>query len=275
MRIIGVATWATTALFTLSLVSSVAVATSSKPVLIRDNAGLDSALIAKATKNADDAFRLLEAFLGKEPKNPVVVEINDRRFGPRAYAEKMLVDMPASRLTGKSFTPRHWQVFRRRGTAIVSEIVRVSAPRQYPGYGYLPEIGLGVHLHAVHFGRRDPSWPDMGDTLVNVIARYLAELAPSCIRRFKRVARIVSEQGTPFSAERVVAFAQAGSFVEYLLEVFGRSKFRDFYNSPTASFESVFGKPISQLESEWMDWLNTKLPRKTKDSHTIVFCESR
>lgn len=63
---------------------------------------------------------------------------------------------------------------------------------------------------------------------------------------------------------RVNIYDQWGSFVEYLLLTYGREKldaaYRDSRGRPagSANYRGVYGKPLSQLEAEWIEWLATE-----------------
>ncbi len=62
--------------------------------------------------------------------------------------------------------------------------------------------------------------------------------------------------------DRTRSSAMAGSFANYLLRTQGLTKYRDFYQRCTdltlaQTFQQVFGRPLSDVESEWHGYLDT------------------
>ncbi|MEM8533336.1 MAG: hypothetical protein AAGF95_21030 [Chloroflexota bacterium] len=60
---------------------------------------------------------------------------------------------------------------------------------------------------------------------------------------------------------RVNIYDQWGSFVEYLINTYGREQFDAVYRDSTgraagsANYQGVYGKSLEQLEAEWIEWL--------------------
>lgn len=60
---------------------------------------------------------------------------------------------------------------------------------------------------------------------------------------------------------RVNIYNEWGSFVEYLLVTYGREKLDAVYRDSTgrpagsANYQAVYGKPLAELEAEWIAWL--------------------
>ncbi|NOK62574.1 MAG: hypothetical protein GFH27_549333n62 [Chloroflexi bacterium AL-W] len=60
---------------------------------------------------------------------------------------------------------------------------------------------------------------------------------------------------------RVNIYDQWGSFVEYLITVYGREQFDAVYRDSTgraagsANYQGVYDKSLAQLEAEWIEWL--------------------
>jgi hypothetical protein len=72
-------------------------------------------------------------------------------------------------------------------------------------------------------------------------------------------------EGTLFSIDTLVnhfyqvddfaAYVQSGSLVNYLLEKYGRDRFRVIWRDGAGAFERVYGRTAQQLQSEWHAWL--------------------
>lgn len=67
---------------------------------------------------------------------------------------------------------------------------------------------------------------------------------------------------------RLMSYTHASSFVTYLVETYGLEKFEQIYNEKDLSKKvaEVYGKNISELENEWIVFLN-------KDSNTLTYEE--
>ena len=52
-------------------------------------------------------------------------------------------------------------------------------------------------------------------------------------------------------AERFTVYREAGSFVQYLIEEHGLKQFKEVFRGFT--FDSVYGKSIDEIQSEWLD----------------------
>jgi hypothetical protein len=51
--------------------------------------------------------------------------------------------------------------------------------------------------------------------------------------------------------ERIIAFIQAGAFIQYLVETYGEKKLVDLYHSSTLDYREIYGKDIKELGVEW------------------------
>ena len=52
-------------------------------------------------------------------------------------------------------------------------------------------------------------------------------------------------------AERFTVYREAGSFVQYLIEEHGLKQFKEVFRG--SRFDSVYGKSIDEIQSEWLD----------------------
>lgn len=69
------------------------------------------------------------------------------------------------------------------------------------------------------------------------------------------------------NVEPIIIYPQAGSFAKFIIEKYGKDKFRELYQNTSRNFETsknineierAYHKDIGQLEQEWLDFL--KIP---------------
>lgn len=58
-----------------------------------------------------------------------------------------------------------------------------------------------------------------------------------------------------YQVDDLAAYLQAGSLVQYLLEQYDRESFRMLWREGARAINRAYGKPASQIESEWHAWL--------------------
>ena len=51
--------------------------------------------------------------------------------------------------------------------------------------------------------------------------------------------------------ERKLAYLEAGSFINYLVETYGEEKLKGLYNTYDLNYEKIYGMSIKKLEIEW------------------------
>ena len=64
-----------------------------------------------------------------------------------------------------------------------------------------------------------------------------------------------------------VSYTTMGSFVRYLLDVYGADRFKQVY--ATANFEAVYDKPVEVLASEWVSFVES-LPQVDRSAGTLT-----
>ena len=69
--------------------------------------------------------------------------------------------------------------------------------------------------------------------------------------RLERTCGAIVDTALSYSKERATAYFEAASFVKYMLDVHGPTKFKRVYRGFT--FESIYGKSIDELDMEWLD----------------------
>jgi hypothetical protein len=58
-----------------------------------------------------------------------------------------------------------------------------------------------------------------------------------------------------YQKDDLSAYLQGGSLVEFLLDAYGRDRFRRLWRLGPDSIATVYGKPSAKIENEWLDWL--------------------
>ena len=122
--------------------------------------------------------------------------------------------------------------------ALLHEIVHVYAPNTNR---FLAE-GLAVYLQQQLGG--NPAFPNFGKDLRELARTRLSKLGslePLNNVRTPRPLRTVMQEQT--------AYILAGSFVGFLIENYGFGMFRNLYE--VGSYDSVYGKNLTALETEW------------------------
>jgi hypothetical protein len=141
-------------------------------------------------------------------------------------------------LTTKSrgFMEMPLTVVRAQRSALLHEIVHVYAPNTNR---FLAE-GLAVYLQQQLGG--NPAFPNFGK---GELARHrlsaVSSLEPLNNVRTPRPLRTVMQEQT--------AYILAGSFVQFLIENYGLTLFRNLYE--VGSYDLVYGKNLTALEREW------------------------
>src|SRR5476649_1790452 len=67
---------------------------------------------------------------------------------------------------------------------------------------------------------------------------------------------VAVRDGTPEDRMQSIVGAEAGSFVRFLIERFGRDKLGRVYASGARALQPTYGEPLAQLEREWREHLD-------------------
>ena len=143
--------------------------------------------------------------------------------------------------------------------ASLHELVHIYAPNA----NRLLAEGLAVYAHEALKGRR--AHPNSG--------RDLHEMAAATTGAMKLVEldKVATPQQLEKGGDETKAYVAGGSFVRYLIERDGLEKFRALYaltpllpkqreaGSPDR-WQTVYGKPLSDLETDWRQFLTERFP---------------
>ncbi len=112
----------------------------------------------------------------------------------------------------------------------------------------LPVIGISISPGLLEGVAVAADWPEGSRRPHSMAASLLAREIQLDAVDFIDPLRFWTGSGTK-------TYNLAGSFVRFLVDRYGMQPFRDAY--PTASFESTYNKPLSELNDEWLSFLTT------------------
>jgi len=134
-----------------------------------------------------------------------------------------------------------WHV-RNKKAAIVHEVTHIVAG--HGGNRFFSE-GLAIYFQE-RFGE-DNGFPNFtGVPLSDLVEAYRERLIP--IHALANNNDIFRRVGTE---ERKIAYIQAGSFFDFLIQTYGEQKLRALHDSPNLDYGNVYGKNLRELEKEW------------------------
>lgn len=78
-----------------------------------------------------------------------------------------------------------------------------------------------------------------------------------------------------YRVDDLAAYLQSGSLVNYLLEQYGKDRFRLVWRDGASAFERAYGRTTSQIESEWHTWLRATPASARPKSIALARSEDR
>lgn len=177
----------------------------------------------------------VEDFWGATWKDPIRIHID------RSYRiSKALLPAHGG---NRGFMEMPLRAVQNNSGALLHEIVHIYAPNDNR---FLAE-GLAVYLHQKLAS--NPAFPNFGKSLDTDARARLREIDSldrlNSVRTPKPLSSVLSEES---------AYVLAGSFVGFLVEKYGLPEFRKLYE--TGTYETAYGKSLSDLEKEWRRVLN-------------------
>lgn len=172
----------------------------------------------------------VEGFWGATWSAPIRMHVSSayhisRALVPGHFGNRGVIEMPLRRA-------------RENTGALLHEIVHIYAPHHNR---FLAE-GLAVYLQTILAG--NPAFPNFGADL-----RRLAVRGLSGVKSLEALNRVRTPRPLGTVMEEKTAYILAGSFVGFLLERYGLARFRRLYE--TEDYETVYGKSLATLETEW------------------------
>ncbi|MDQ0271944.1 hypothetical protein [Cytobacillus purgationiresistens] len=127
-------------------------------------------------------------------------------------------------------------------------------------YGALTQEGLAVYTQNEFGNITSPN----GDLNVHELIKYFFEVE-KLIPLYKLVnpeeAKLIVYSSTRSEDEPTriwMAYAQAGSFVTYLIDEYGIEKFSEIYDHPDleSQIKKIYNMDLDELEKRWLDYVN-------------------
>ena len=194
---------------------------------------------------AEEILGQLEAYLNQRADSTIKINILDFEDDNKAHAihRDSLIEIPVTKFRGAQLD-----------YVLVHEIGHLVACPSFLGSSLLNE-GLAVHLHskfAEYRSRRTGKIVDLHKTVAQAFMPQRG-LVPLSVLIHDNLAFGNYLKGREAAMGRSQAYIQAGSFVKFLVDTYGISKFMQAYRK--APFEMVYNKPLAELEKEWVTFL--------------------
>jgi len=118
--------------------------------------------------------------------------------------------------------------------------------------------GCGIYLQSLFGGGNSTPWPAkyypaMGEPLHAAAAAQVARFGALPLAE---AVRLLNDRR--FTATRRLAWLEAGSFIQYLIDTRGKGSFLRWYRG--GSFEAVYGSNADALLGEWTDFIKRVRP---------------
>ena len=130
---------------------------------------------------------------------------------------------------------------RDRSAAIIHEVTHIIA--KHENNSFFSE-GLAVYFQE-RFGDFNV-FPSYSVPLDDLVRNYKSQLMS--FAKLKSNNMIFEQIGTE---RRRIAYIEAGSFINFLIEKYGEKKLADLHNSKSLNYKEIYGKEIEKLEIEW------------------------
>ena len=218
-------------LLSLGLVETQKVVANDSPIIVITSlSNVSQSDIERVKREGQKALNAVCPILGIKKKKRIKIKIVE---GGICKARNGVVFLPIRFVTSKR-------------AAIVHEVTHIVAKHQ--NNRFFSE-GLAVYFQE-RFGE-DNGFP-------NFSGRHLDDLVRShedqlmTITNLAKNNEIFRQVGTQ---QRRIAYIQAGSFINFLVEAYSEQKLADLHNSWTLNYKKIYGKDIEELEVEWKKFI--------------------
>lgn len=181
--------------------------------------------IERVKREGEKALNTIYPILGIKKKKRIKIKIVE---GGICRARNGVVFLPIRFVTSKR-------------AVIVHEVTHIVA--KHENNRFFSE-GLAVYFQE-RFGE-DKGFPNFLVPLDELVRTYEAKLMG--LTNLAKNNEIFRQVGTE---KRRIAYIQAGSFINFLVEAYGEQKLADLHNSWTLKYKKIYGKNIEELEVEW------------------------
>lgn len=193
------------------------------------NADVSQSDIESIKKEVGKALHYIPPILGIEYKKIIKVKIVNDGI---CDAKKDLVLLPILHLRDKS-------------AVIIHEVTHIIA--KHENNSFFSE-GLAVYFQE-RFGGFD-GFPNYSVPLDDLVRNHKEQLLQ--ITKLKNDNRIFEQFETE---QRRIAYIEAGSFINFLVERYGEQKLAELHNSKSLNYKVVYGIEIQKLEVEWKNYV--------------------
>lgn len=226
---------------------------------------IDYAQIPEATANAvardaEQAFRDVTSFLEVEWQGgKIKIVVSPDYVEPYMSRAELTVGIPPNRL-GPSGATTGPPPVQGRAMPFWNALVHVLAPSvaEPADWQNFVTEGAGIYLQS-KFGGHDPTpwpakyYPTMGTPLHAAAAAQVAQFGALPLAE---AVRLLNDRR--FTATRRLAWLEAGSFIQYLVDTHGKSSFLRWYRG--GRFENSYGANADTLLSEWTEFIKQAKP---------------
>src|SRR5210317_1413418 len=198
--------------------------------------GVSQSDIESVKKETRKALAYIQPILGIEYKKNTQIKIVDYGI---CNAKEDIITLPIFHVRDKS-------------AAIIHEVTHIIA--KHGNNSFFSE-GLAVYFQE-RFGDFNV-FPNYSVPLDDLVRNYESQLMS--FAKLKNNNMIFGQVGTE---RRRIAYIEAGSFINFLVEKYGEKKLADLHNSKSLNYKEVYGKEIEKLEIEWKVYVLGKPSKK-------------
>lgn len=181
--------------------------------------------IEEIKKEVRVALNSIPQILGIKYGKNTKIKIVDRGI---CYADGDTVSLSISHIRDKS-------------APIIHEVTHILTKHKHNSFF---SEGLAVYFQE-RFGESH-GFPNFSESVDALVKNYEDQLLH--ISKLKNDNKIFGMIGTE---QRKIAYIEAGSFINFLVEKYGEQKLADLHNSRTLNYKKVYGKKFTELEKEW------------------------
>ena len=182
--------------------------------------------IDRVRKEAEKALSNISPILGIKHTTPITIKIVE---GGICNAYGGIISLPI-------------RLVKQRKAAIVHEVTHIITRH---GYNRFFSEGLAIYFQE-RFGE-DHGFPNFsGVPLDKLVRQYRNNLHD--IYELNSDGSIFTKVGTK---KREIAYIQAGSFVNFLVETYGEKNLTELHNSISLNYKEIYGKDIKELGVDW------------------------
>jgi len=185
--------------------------------------------IKEIKKEVRTALSSIPQLLGIKYKNNTEIKIVDTGI---CYANGNIISLSISHI-------------RDRSAPVIHEATHIITKHEYNSFF---SEGLAVYFQE-RFGGNN-GFPNFSMPLNELVRNNKAQLLS--ISQLTNNNEIFEQVGTE---RRRMAYIEAGSFINFLVEKYGEQKLADLHNSSSLNYRKVYGKNIKELEVEWRDYV--------------------